>query len=67
MIKWKKIEAGEYRSDDERFHIIKTWDRIYGNHWKLLDSSVVDYYKGVYDEQTLSACKAKAEAILGGY
>lgn len=27
MIKWNKIEAGDYRSDDNRFHIIKTWDQ----------------------------------------
>ncbi len=36
-MEWIKIEAGEYWSKDERFHIIKAWDRIYGLHWELLD------------------------------
>lgn len=64
MIKWNKIEAGEYRSDDNRFHIIKTWDRIYGNHWQLHDGNSADYYKGLYQEQTLLDCKLKAEALV---
>lgn len=64
MIKWNKFEAGDYKSDDERFHIIKTWDRIYGNHWQLYDSNSTDYYKGLYQERTLLDCKLKAEAIL---
>ncbi len=64
MIKWNKVEAGEYRSDDNRFHIIKTWDRIYGNHWQLNDGNSADYYKGLYQEQTLLDCKLKAEALV---
>ena len=63
MIKWKRIEAGEYKSEDGRFHIIKTWNRIYGDHWRLLDRNADDYYKGLYHENTLFECKLKAEAI----
>lgn len=63
MIAWKRIEAGEYESEDGRFHILKTWDRIYGNHWQLQDKNEPDYYKSLYDEQTLLDCKMKAETI----
>ena len=63
MLKWKRIEAGEYRSMDERFHILKTWDRVYGDHWQLHDEADSDYYKGLYHENTLLECKLKAEAI----
>lgn len=28
MIKWVRIEAGDYESSNERFHIINGWDRI---------------------------------------
>ena len=64
MIKWKRLDAGEYESEDGRFYILQSWDRIYGNHWKLRDSNEPDYYKGLYDEATLRDCKAKAESIL---
>lgn len=64
MIKWKRIEAGEYTSEDGRFTILKTWDRIYGNHWQLHDAYEDDYYKGFYHELTLLDCKLKAEALL---
>lgn len=64
MIEWTRIEPGEYESTDQRFHIIKTWDRIYGNHWQLRDRNEADYYKGIYSEMTLMDCKLKAEAIL---
>jgi hypothetical protein len=64
MIKWNKIEAGEYKSEDNRFHIIKTWNRIYGNHWQLYDSNNKDYYKGLYQEKTLLDCKLKAEVLV---
>ena len=63
MIKWKRIEAGEYESEDGRFYIIKTWNRIYGDHWRLFDRNDDDYYKGLYQEKTLFECKLKAEAI----
>ena len=64
MIEWKRIEAGEYESKDGRFHILKTWDRVYGNHWVLQDRRVEDWYKGRYDEDTLLACKLRAEGIV---
>lgn len=64
MIKWKRIEAGEYTSEDGRFHILKTWDRIYGNHWRLRDVYAQDYYNGLYYEYSLMDCKLKAEAII---
>ena len=63
MIKWTKIEAGYYKSEDERFEIMQTYDRIYGNHWVLHDNNEPNYYKGQYDEQTLRDCKAKAEVL----
>ena len=64
MIQWKKIEAGEYEDVNKRFHIIKTYDRIYGNHWALHDRNETDYYKGQYHEKSLMDCKLKAEALL---
>lgn len=64
MIKWKRLEAGEYESADQRFYICKTWDRVYGNHWQLRDKSETDYYKGLYHESSLMACKLKAEALV---
>ena len=63
MITWKRIEAGEYVSEDGRFYILKTWDRLYGNHWQLRDRSVEDRYKGLYHENSLIDCKLKAEAL----
>lgn len=63
MIKWNKIEAGYYESDDGRFYIIKTYNRIYGNHWQLHDRDIPDYYKGLYLERTLLDCKLKAETL----
>ena len=67
MLQWKKIEAGEYVTSDGRFHIIKTWNRIYGNHWQLRDRNEPDYYKGLYMEQSFLDCKLKAEILTGGY
>ena len=66
MIEWKRIEAGEYESKDGRFKILKTWDRIYGDHWVLHDTHNPDFYKGKYDEKTLLDCKLKAERIVDG-
>ena len=63
MLKWKRIEPGEYRSTDGRFYILKTWNRVYGNHWQLHDKANSDYYKGLYLENTLLECKLKAEEI----
>ena len=64
MLKWKRIEAGEYVSEDGRFKILATYDRIYGDHWVLHDHAEPDYYKGQYDEQSLRDCKAKAEVLV---
>lgn len=63
MIKWKRIEPGEYESEDGRFHIIKTWDNLW-NHWVLSDRNVDEPYKGLYYENTLLDCKLKAEQLL---
>lgn len=63
MIKWNRLDAGEYESDDKRFYILQTYDRIYGNHWVLHDNNEPNRYKGRYDERTLRDCKAKAEVL----
>ena len=62
MLKWTKLDAGEYQDTTERFHAMKAWDRIYGDHWVLYDSKNISY-KGKYDERTLLDCKLKAEAL----
>lgn len=64
MIEWVKLDAGEYQSKDERFYILKTYDRIYGNHWELRDRNVPDYYKSLHHEYTLKDCKLYAESIV---
>ena len=38
-ITWIKKDAGEYESSDGRFYILKTYDRIFGNHWVLFDKT----------------------------
>ena len=63
MIKWVKLDAGEYESEDKRFYVLKTYDRIFGNHWILYDNSIKDYYKRQFHEYSLKACKAKAEVL----
>lgn len=63
MIKWRRIEAGEYKSEDDRFLIIKTWNSIYGNHWELRDMSVPNRYKGTYIYSNLLDCKVRAEML----
>ena len=63
MIAWKRLEAGHYKSEDERFEIMQTYDRIYGDHWVLYDNHEPNRYKGKYDEGTLRECKAKAEVL----
>lgn len=35
MIVWKRLEVDHYKSGDERFEIMQTYDRIYGDHWVL--------------------------------
>lgn len=64
MIKWKRIEPGEYESEDGRFYILKSWDRVYGDHWKLRDKYDPDMFKGTYHEKTLLDCKLKAESFF---
>ena len=64
MIKWKKIDAGEYESEDGRFYILKTWNRLYGNHWTIRDRFEEDYYKGLYNEETFHQCKVRDEQII---
>ena len=64
MIKWVRNESGAYKDVSGRFTIMKTYDRIYGNHWQLHDANEPNYYKGIYDETSLRDCKSKAEAIL---
>lgn len=63
MIKWIREEAGVYHDKTGRLKIIKTWDRLYGNHWKLYDKEA-DIFEGVYHERTLLDCKLKAETII---
>ncbi len=64
MITWVKLDAGEYESSDQRFYILKTYDRIHGNHWELQDRDEPDYYEGKYHEETLKDCKHRAEGII---
>ena len=63
MITWKRLDAGEYESENKRFCILKSYDRIFGNHWLLQDRNEPDYHKGEYHECTLRECKAKAEVL----
>lgn len=64
MIKWKKLDAGEYESEDGRFYVLKTWNRLYGNHWTIRDRFEEDYYGGLYNEETFLQCKLRAEHII---
>ena len=64
MLSWKKLEAGEYESIDGRFYVTKNWDRIYGDHWTLKDTTKADYYDGLHHENSLKDCKHIAEWIL---
>lgn len=63
MLKWRKIEAGVYESEDERFYIVNTYDRVYGNHWLIRDRSK-EPYKGEYHQSTLTDCKALVKGIM---
>ena len=58
------MASGEYESQDKRFYILQSYDRIYGNHWVLRDKNIADYYKQQYHENTLKDCKIKAETLL---
>lgn len=63
-LEWKRIEAGEYESADGRFHIFKTWDRLYGNHWELQDSNVKEWYKSKTSCDSLKHAKHVAEVTV---
>jgi hypothetical protein len=54
---WIRIEAGEYWSKDDRFQILKIWERIYNLHW-LLDDRVKNKN---YHCNSLKECKRQAE------
>ena len=62
-ITWIKKDAGEYESSDRRFYILKTYDRIFGNHWVLFDKTISDYYQQQFHEYSLKECKAKAAVL----
>lgn len=62
MIKWVRIEAGDYESSDERFHIINGWDRINYIHWVLYDRNTNKEYVG----NSLKHCKQIAVDIVFG-
>lgn len=64
MLIWKKVEAGEYHTEDGRFEAYRAYDRLYGDHWILRDTSEADYYKSQYHESSLKECKGVAETIL---
>ena len=64
MIEWVRNEAGVYEDVNGRFTVMKTYDRVYGNHWQLHDRNESNYYKGLYDEASFRDCKLREEAIL---
>lgn len=63
-LEWRRIDAGEYESSGARFYILKTWDRIYGNHWLLQDKNVEDYYKSLTACDSLKHAKHVAELTV---
>lgn len=58
---WKKLDSGEYESEDGRFHVLRCWDKIYGNHWQLIDRRQKDADFAVFHYPTLRYCKTIAE------
>lgn len=60
-MRWIKIDAGEYRSEDGRFTARMTYDRIYGDHWKLTDKTDI---RNEYHESTLKECKRIVELTI---
>lgn len=60
MIKFIRVEAEEYISLDERFHIIKVWDRINLIHWQLRDYT----FNKTYVCYSLKHCKQIANKII---
>jgi hypothetical protein len=63
LIEWIKKEAGDYISKDKRFHIVKTWNTVYGNHWHFIDNNG-DYYRDSYYGRCLKDCKHYAEKVV---
>lgn len=59
-MEWIKLEPGDYESQDERFHIFQSWDRIHGNHWQLSDREL----KQDYAFDSLKHCKFVVEQII---
>ena len=57
-MRWIKVDAGEYKSEDGRFTARMTYDRVYGDHWKLTDRTDT---RNEYHESTLKECKRIAE------
>ena len=53
-MRWIKVDAGEYKSEDGRFTARMTYDRVYGDHWKLTDRANT---RNEYHESTLKECK----------
>ena len=58
-MEWIKVEAGEYWSKDERFHIIICWDRMHVNHWELWDTKTGETHPG----DSLRYCKQIAGTL----
>lgn len=63
-MEWKMIEAGDWETTDGRFNAYTAYDRIYGNHWILVDRTVDNYYKSRYHEKTLKECIGVAKTIV---
>jgi hypothetical protein len=66
QIHWRRIEAGEYESEDARFKILYGWDRLNGNHWTLYDNNYPQddpdrYYRMQTACDSLTDCKVVAE------
>lgn len=62
---WRRLDAGEYETEDKRFYILKKWDRLYGNHWELTDYSIDDYYKRIVTRcDTLKHAMHIAELVV---
>lgn len=62
-IKWLMLDAGEYESEDGRFHILHLHDKMYGRHWKLTDrENIEDYSFAIVRGDSLRFCKLVAES-----
>ncbi len=59
---WRRNKDGLYISSDNRFVIIQTETRVYGQHWQLTDSLT----GAVHRLCSLSDAKVRAECVLLG-